>query len=171
MQRLILATLVVSSSLQGFADDGSPPGQFPGVSSPSHELAADTKTISAVNSASLPADKPAPPPPRPLPGLGATEEEVRMAHGEPDAVFCQGDRTSFLFNKHGRFEFENGRVIRMKRDGKTESVMPQVAMASHPLTIRVHSAAPGNNARPPGPRDRSKIIITTHSPPAIVPKP
>jgi hypothetical protein len=126
----------------------------------------------------LPAPPPAPvaPAPRPSgpPGLGANEEEVRFAHGEPDGIFRFKNRCSFLYTKRGRFEFEDGVVVRMKWDGKFSSIRAQPLLAAHPYTVEIRP-----EVRAPGTRPTERVLrksdgryeIVTNRPPAAVRSP
>ena len=125
-----------------------------------------------------PAPPPAPvaPAPRPSgpPGLGANEEEVRFAHGEPDGIFRFKNRCSFMYAKRGRFEFEDGVVVRMKWDGKFSSVRAQPVLAAHPYTVEIRP-----EVRAPGTRPNERVLrksdgryeIVTNRPPAAVRSP
>ena len=119
---------------------------------------------------------PAAPPPRPSgpPGLGATEDEVRSAHGDPDGVFRFKNRCSFMYARRGRFEFEDGVVVRMNWEGRFSSVQAQPVLAAHPYTIDIQP-----EVRPPGTRPNERVLrksdgrfqIVTNRPPAAVRSP
>lgn len=131
-------------------------------------------------------DAPAPvsPPPAPAPdpssrpsgppGLGANEDEVRFAHGDPDGVFRFKNRCSFMYAKRGRFEFEDGVVVRMKWDGVFSSVQAQPVLASQPYTVEIRP-----EVRAPGTRPNERVLrksdgryeIVTNRPPAAVRSP
>ena len=116
-----------------------------------------------------------PPPRRPgPPGLGSTEDEVREAHGDPDGVFRFKDRTSFMYAKRGRFEFEDGVVVRMKWDGNFQTLLNQPELASQAYTVEVRP-----EIRAPGTRAGDRVIrksdgrfmIVTNTPPNAAQKP
>lgn len=153
--------------------------------------AATPVPVPAVPAVSVPVPVPAPAPgpvspappappsvpaPRPSgpPGLGATEDEVRFAHGEPDGVFRFKNRCSFMYAKRGRFEFEDGAVVRMKWDGKFSSIRAQPLLAAHPYTVEIRP-----EVRAPGTRPNDRVLrksdgryeIVTNRPPAAVRSP
>ena len=126
--------------------------------------------VPAVMAADRP-DRPQPPGP---PGLGATEGEVREAHGDPDGVFRYRNRTSFMYARRGRFEFEDGVVVRMKWEGAFQSLLTQPELASQPYTVEVRP-----EIRAPGTRAGDRVIrksdgrfmIVTNTPPNAARKP
>lgn len=136
----------------------------------------------AASEASTPAPVPPvpPPPAAPLarpsgpPGLGATEDEVRFAHGDPDGVFRFKKRCSFMYAGRGRFEFEDGVVVRMNWEGRFSSVQPQPMLAARPYTVDIQP-----EIRPPGTRPDDRVLrksdgryqIVTNRPPAAVRSP
>ncbi|MFO1489869.1 MAG: hypothetical protein U1F77_00125 [Kiritimatiellia bacterium] len=116
------------------------------------------------------------PPPRPPgpPGLGATESEVREVHGDPDGIFRYKNRTSFMYARRGRFEFEDGVVVRMKWEGNFQTLLTQPELASQPYTVAVRP-----EIRPPGTRPGDRVVrksdgrfmIVTNTPPNAARKP
>lgn len=167
-------------ALAGRAETNAPPAE-----------AAAPAPVPVVPAESAPAPVPTPtpapvlpvPPPAPVataarpsgpPGLGANEEEVRFAHGEPDGIFRFKNRCSFMYAKRGRFEFEDGVVVRMKWDGKFSSIRAQPLLAAHPYTVEIRP-----EVRAPGTRPTERVLrksdgryeIVTNRPPAAVRSP
>lgn len=145
----------------------------PAASAPASPLPAPAPVLPAPP---VPPPAPAAPAPRPSgpPGLGATEDEVRFAHGEPDGIFRFKNRTSFMYAKRGRFEFEDGVAVRLKWDGKFSSVQAQPLLAAHPYTVEIRP-----EVRAPGTRPTERVLrksdgryaIVTNRPPAAVRNP
>ena len=138
-------------------------------------LAGRAETNAPPRKAAAPAPAPEPVVPAPAPpGLGASEEEVRKAHGEPDGVFRFKNRSSFMYAQRGRFEFEDGRVVRMKWDGKFSTRQPQPVLSANPYTVVIRP-----ESRAPGTRPNERVLrksdgryeIITNRPPAAVETP
>ncbi len=99
---------------------------------------------------------------------------MRRAHGEPDGVFRFKNRSSYMYARRGRFEFEDGHVVRMKWDGKFSTRQAQPPLAAHPFTVNIRP-----EIRAPGTRPNERVLrksdgryeIITNPPPAKVESP